>query len=213
MLQPVANWEINFYIVIETSFRPVFVLFNWVHPLLDGFGKYFWECWASGYPGSEIRAGQFGTSDEKVIILSSHLQLPTNNSITLSLCFLNTTSAAPLPPRFETRRLFTSHWTNQEVKLSPAAVQTSHIQRGEFSNPGADTPSLHSLLPRTECALHHSPDIICCRLRLLRHLMKKQHRYSGSHLLQRQLDSEKLHCSANEHWFLRGFLQHFKYII
>lgn len=37
----------------------------------------------------------------------------------------------------------------------PVAVQTSHIQRGEISNPRADTPSLELLLPRTECALHH----------------------------------------------------------
>lgn len=45
---------------------------------------------------------------------------------------------------------------------------------GEISNPRADTPSLELLLPRTECALHHSWDIICCRrrLRLLHHLMK-----------------------------------------
>lgn len=43
---------------------------------------------------------------------------------------------------------------------------------GQISNPRADTPSLQLLLPRTECALHHSSDIICCRLRLLHHLMK-----------------------------------------
>lgn len=45
---------------------------------------------------------------------------------------------------------------------------------GGGSDPRADTPSLQLLLPRTQCALHHSRDIIgCrCRLRLLHHLVK-----------------------------------------
>lgn len=89
-------------------------------------------------------------------------------------CFFPPHRVCQRLPHLRPRRLFTSYLTNQDVKLSRVAVQTSHIRRGEISNPRADTPSLELLLPRTECALHHSWDIICCRrrLRLLHHLMK-----------------------------------------